>query len=211
VAKSLEFAQLMRAIDPQTPILIAAPDLASPAFAAPVVHALEWCLARDASVVFAFPSRPPFTPPYDRVLYGAFDVARRCEPVEARFIPRGRAHHGSAIEQRIEAAILADAELAPLFSCNEVAPIRGHAAPPRVDLLWREGRVVVELDGPDHQDAPKFANDRHRDYELLVSGYLVLRITNAEAATDLQRAVEKIRDVVRFRQAMEKGAAWPNR
>jgi very-short-patch-repair endonuclease len=73
--------------------------------------------------------------------------------------------------------------------------------PPRVDLLWRDGRVVVELDGPEHQDDPKFANDRHRDYELLVAGYLVLRITNDQVATDLQAAIEKIRAVVRFRKS----------
>ena len=72
---------------------------------------------------------------------------------------------------------------------------------PRVDLLWREGRVVVELDGPDHQEDFKFANDRHRDFELLVAGYLVLRITNNQVQTDLQRAIEKIRAVVRFRRS----------
>jgi very-short-patch-repair endonuclease len=125
------------------------------------------------------------------------------EPARARFIlARARHHHASTIEQRVEAALQRDAELGPLFSCNETVAIEGFGSPPRVDLLWREGRVVVELDGPDHQDDPKFANDRHRDYELLVAGYLVLRITNDQVDTDLQRAIEKIRAVVRFRQSM---------
>jgi very-short-patch-repair endonuclease len=91
-----------------------------------------------------------------------------------------------------------------LFSCNETVSIGGGLmTPPRVDLLWREGRVVVELDGPEHQDDPNFADDRHRDYELLVAGYLVLRITNNQIETDLQRAIEKIRSVVRFRRSLE--------
>jgi very-short-patch-repair endonuclease len=37
---------------------------------------------------------------------------------------------------------------------------------------------------------------------LLVSGYLVLRITNDQAETDLQHAIEKIRAVVRFRRTL---------
>ena len=62
----------------------------------------------------------------------------------------------------------------------------------------------MELDGPDHRSDLKFAEDRHRDYELLVAGYLVLRITNDQIETDLQRAIEKIRAVVRFRRSDER-------
>jgi len=129
------------------------------------------------------------------------EVVREIETARTRFIAaRGRAHHASAIEQRLEAALRHDLELAPLFLCNETVSVAGFGSP-RVDLLWREGRVVVELDGPDHQDDPKFAHDRHRDYEFLVAGYLVLRITNDQVETDLQRAIEKIRAVVRFRRS----------
>jgi very-short-patch-repair endonuclease len=202
VAKGIEFVQLMRAIDPLEPILIAAVDPVAPARATSMIQVLEWCAAQGASVVATFTARPPLLPPYDRVLYGALEVIRAIEPARSRFIPaRGRAHHASTVEQRVEAALQRDAELGPLFSCNETVSIRGFDSPPRVDLLWREGRVVVELDGPDHQEDPKFANDRHRDYELLLAGYLVLRITNDQVETDLQRAIEKIRAVVRFRQS----------
>jgi very-short-patch-repair endonuclease len=101
-----------------------------------------------------------------------------------------RAHHASAIEQTIEAALRRDSELGPLFSCNQTVAIGGLGSQPRVDLLWRDGRVVVELDGPEHQTDPKFANDRHRDYELLIAGYLVLRITNGQVETDLQSTIK---------------------
>jgi very-short-patch-repair endonuclease len=201
-AKSIEFVQLMRAIVPADPVLVAAIDPTDPSRAAPMIQVLEWCAAHGASVVATFPSQPAFVAPYDRVLYGAVEVVQPIEPLQARFVvPSARAHHASAIEQRVEAALRRDPELAPLFSCNETVAIHGYGTPPRVDLLWRDGRVVVELDGPEHQDYPKFANDRHRDYELLVAGYIVLRITNDQIATDLQAAIEKIRAVVRFRRS----------
>lgn len=205
-AKVFEFAQLMRAIDPREPVLIAAIDPVASARAAPMIQVLEWCAGQGASVVAVFPARPPLLAPYDRLLYGALDVVRGHEPASARFIPaRSKAHHASAVEQRVEAALRRDTELAPLFVCNEVVPLRGYGLQPRVDLLWREGRVVVELDGPEHQLDPKFAGDRHRDYELLVAGYFVLRITNDQVVTDLPRAIEKIRAVVRFRRSTERG------
>jgi very-short-patch-repair endonuclease len=65
--------------------------------------------------------------------------------------------------------------------------------------LWPHGRLVVELDGyTDHSTPSAFERDRHRDYELIVSGYRVLRITNDEVKRDLEAAVSKIRDIVRL-------------
>lgn len=204
-ATAIEFVQLMRAIDPAQPVLVVAIDPAIAAYAAPVIQVLEWCASQGASVVATFSSCPPFLAPYDRILYGALEVVREAEPAQARFIPaHSRAHHMSAVEQRMEAALRRDAELAPLFSCNETVMVKGFGPHPRVDLLWREGRVVVELDGPDHQDDQKFEADRHRDYELLMAGYLVLRITNRQVDTDLQLAIEKIREVVKFRRQKTK-------
>ena len=202
-AKQFEFVQLIQAVDACNPVLIADIDPVAPERAAPVIAALEWCATQGASVVGALVARPPAVAPYDRILYGALDVVRDVTPAQTRFIAlRARAHHASVIEQQVEAALQRDPELGPLFSCNEIVPIEGFGLQPRVDLLWREGRVVVELDGPEHQSDPNFANDRHRDYELLVSGYVVLRITNDQVETDLQRAIEKIRAVVRFRRTM---------
>jgi very-short-patch-repair endonuclease len=193
----------MRALVPSDPVLVAVVDPASVERAGPVIQVLEWCAAQDASVVATFPTRPPSLTPYDRVLYGALEVVREIEPALTRFIMAPpRAHHASTIEQRVEATLRRDSELGPLFSCNQTVAVGGLGSPPRVDLLWREGRVVVELDGPDHQIDPKFANDRHRDYELLLAGYLVLRITNGQVDTDLQSAIEKIRAVVRFRKSL---------
>jgi very-short-patch-repair endonuclease len=47
-----------------------------------------------------------------------------------------------------------------------------------VDFLWREQRVVVEVDGFQwHSDRTAFERDRLRDAELQALGYRVLRVT----------------------------------
>jgi len=47
-----------------------------------------------------------------------------------------------------------------------------------VDLLWREERVVVEMDGWDfHRFRRQFEDDRRKSVELLALGYVVLRFT----------------------------------
>jgi very-short-patch-repair endonuclease len=73
-----------------------------------------------------------------------------------------------------------------------------------VDLLWLKGKVVVEIDGYRHHgNSFAFVEDRHRDYELLISGYIVLRLSHDEVVSDVEIAVEKIRDVVKFRHSQQ--------
>lgn len=200
--REIELAQLLRAIDPAGLVLLASLDGLNADRAAATITALEWCRGHGAAVVFLCPTRPPDAPPYDRILYGALEIVRPAEPVIDRLIvPRGNAHHASDTEARVQAALRRDPELGPLFAYNRCVPTGAPGFAPRVDLVWNEGRVIVELDGPEHQDDPKYGDDRHRDYELLVAGYLVLRLTNAQVATDLQLAVEKIRKVVRCRRS----------
>jgi very-short-patch-repair endonuclease len=126
------------------------------------------------------------------------DIQRR---VEARFhvLPvLGHPHPFSPGEQALAAAIRADAELAPLFGFNlYVRTVKDSRF--LVDLLWSAGQVVVEVDSYRFHASPElFASDRQRDYELLVSGYRVLRVTHDEALDDTAAVVEKIREVVRI-------------
>jgi very-short-patch-repair endonuclease len=68
-----------------------------------------------------------------------------------------------------------------------------------VDFVWTKGRLAIELDGyGSHGNRAAFMYDRHRDYELTLSGYTVLRLANEEIAQDVGKAVEKIRDIVRL-------------
>jgi len=124
--------------------------------------------------------------------------AVRNEPWIAPWL--GLPHPLSEIEQRLAKALHADRELGPLFAFNQiVGTVRGSR--PKVDLLWAEGRLVIELDGyGSHGNRLAFMYDRHRDYELILSGYTVLRLANDEIEQDLQKAVEKIRNLVNLCQ-----------
>jgi very-short-patch-repair endonuclease len=58
-----------------------------------------------------------------------------------------------------------------------------------VDLLWREERLIVEVDGyAFHSSRRSFERDRRRDRELQAAGYRVLRLTWREL-TDEPEAV----------------------
>ena len=102
----------------------------------------------------------------------------------------------SDIELRLAKAIFADAELGALFGFNQfVDTVCGSR--PKVDLVWTAGRLVVELDGyGSHGNRAAFMYDRHRDYELMLSGYTVLRLANDEIEQDIGKAIAKIRDLV---------------
>jgi hypothetical protein len=146
---------------------------------------------------------PASEPPWDRLLYGAIVVQRPpAEPALQRLIlqPLESMFRGSLIESRMRAALHAAPDLSGLFE-DEVVLTLGEGLTPRVDLVWRDGKVVVELDGAEHERDPTYGADRHRDYALLVDGYLVLRLTNVEVALDLERAIEKVRRVVSLRRA----------
>lgn len=64
--------------------------------------------------------------------------------------------------------------------------------PIRLDLLWEAERLVVELDGLDHLEPTKYANDRARDRALQFAGFTVLRFTNQEIADDISRIASEI-------------------
>lgn len=112
----------------------------------------------------------------------------------------GRPHPASPGEQALAKALLRDPRLQSLFRFNEPI-ITCFDNRYLVDLVWPNGRVIVEVDGYGcHSDQSAFNADRHRDYELLVSGYLVLRLPHEFVVEDTELAVERVRDVVNFRR-----------
>ena len=65
--------------------------------------------------------------------------------------------------------------------------------PHTVDFLWRERRLVVELDGyAYHSDRMSFEADRRRDRELAARGYVVLRFTYREVIEAPERVLEAL-------------------
>lgn len=183
------------------PILVVPFDPARPAHATSLIAAMEWCRRRGATTVALLPEAPASEPPWDRILHGALVVAA---PPPASALsrlapPAGSGPRGSTIERRMRNALAADADLAGLFA-DEVTVRLGPGVTPRVDLLWAQGKIVVELDGVEHERGLTYGADRHRDYELVVAGYLVLRLTNAEIELDLARSLEKVRRIVNLRR-----------
>jgi len=218
VLPAIELAQLSLAISRLGLVFVidvgAATDVLNPPA---LTYALEGIAqhARSAVVVL-FAELPPFDSAFDRILYGARRVIADANPGTAIPEPdrgasvgpetwlapwRGAPHPLSEIEQRLSAMLREDAELTSLFRFNwHVDTVRGLR--PKVDLVWMDGRLVVELDGyPDHTTRRAFIGDRHRDYELALSGYTVLRLANDEVVQDFGRAIEKIRDLVRLRRS----------
>jgi very-short-patch-repair endonuclease len=107
----------------------------------------------------------------------------------------GKPHPSSEVEQLVYARLALDEELAGLFEFNQRLPAFGDKYY-IVDLVWRKGGLVIELDGPEHNGQIAYARDRERDYRLLVSGYSTLRVPNAEVCVDVDSVITKIRNVV---------------
>ncbi|HEX2096549.1 MAG TPA: DUF559 domain-containing protein [Solirubrobacterales bacterium] len=83
-----------------------------------------------------------------------------------------------------------------------------------LDCLWREQRLVVELDGRAvHQTQRAFEADRERDRILSAEGWRVIRVTwrqlrdDAEAVvTDMRAALKAAEALVADMRAVVKGA-----
>jgi hypothetical protein len=203
LARETEFAHLLSVL-PGLALLAEVDSLRSER-AAPIIAALDWCRRHGAAVVALLGEEPAPEAPWDVLLYDAVIVKPSpVEPATRRLILSSSdiASRGSAVERRMREALQAAPDLADLFEDEVTLQLDALGLTPRVDLLWRDGKVVVEIDGPEHERDPNYGADRHRDYELLVAGYLVLRLTNAEVKLDLSRSLEKVRRVVNLRRGL---------
>ncbi|MBB5963633.1 DUF559 domain-containing protein [Planomonospora venezuelensis] len=111
----------------------------------------------------------------------------------------GRPHPGSGAEQALETA-LARCDWAAGREWNRTYHPHPLAVPIRMDLLWRDERCVVEIDGPDHRTARKYAQDRQRDIRLQQAGYAVLRFTDDQVMTDMEAVLRQVEWFVRNRR-----------
>jgi very-short-patch-repair endonuclease len=67
-----------------------------------------------------------------------------------------------------------------------------------VDFLWREQRLIVEVDGWDsHRSRSAFEEDRARDARLKVLGYEVVRFTWRQVTDDRAATAKTIRALLR--------------
>ena len=110
----------------------------------------------------------------------------------------GQPHPFSPGEQFLAEAISSHRQLAGRFIFNEVVET-ADGKRYIVDLLDRELKLVVEVDGYQHHSShAAFAADRDRDFRLHVNGYVVLRLTHHEVVRDIRGAMEKIVTMIRF-------------
>ena len=110
----------------------------------------------------------------------------------------GRPHPASRSEQLLFQRVTTDRELAACLEFNRTVTVdlqQGF----RVDILCRAKRIVIEIDGKDHRAANKYAADCERDHRLMMHGYVVLRLPDELVTSDPDLAMERIREVVRWR------------
>lgn len=69
----------------------------------------------------------------------------------------------------------------------------------RVDFLIPSASVVIEIDGPIHDGVRSSGYDRHRDRYLAREGYTVLRFTNQEVTSNVERCVDDVLQLVAIR------------
>lgn len=114
----------------------------------------------------------------------------------------GMPHPASTYEQALERA-LARCGWAAGRTWNQEYVSHSLAPPIRVDLMWPRERCAVEIDGPDHRGALKYAADRRRDNGLQLDGFAVLRFTNDEIDDDPQRVLADIEKLLRSKRTDE--------
>ena len=66
-----------------------------------------------------------------------------------------------------------------------------------VDFAWLSGRVVVELDGDNHETERQLRYDANRDAFLRERGFSVLRFSNWEAIDAPEWVIGKVKEVCR--------------
>src|SRR4051812_17263873 len=80
----------------------------------------------------------------------------------------------------------------PLPELNVKMRIAGR--PSEVDCMWREQRLIVELDGRDgHDSTPAFEADRARDAALVAARWRVVRVTSRRMRADGNRLAGELR------------------
>jgi len=214
--RTLQVSQLALAIDPTDLVaILAVCDLHPQEYRLlSLARAATWLAqSTQARVAVLIPEELAVQRELDSILYGVISLPSlvqqtvvRATEEEAKHVIwpiQGKPHPFSPGEQLLARKLSQDAELASLFFFNQNLETL-HGRRYLVDLLWLEGKVVVEIDGYRHHgNAFAFVEDRRRDYELLISGYVVLRLPHDEVVNDVEIAVEKIRDVVKFRRSQQ--------
>jgi very-short-patch-repair endonuclease len=78
-----------------------------------------------------------------------------------------------------------------------------------VDFYCPRARLIIEIDGGQHYEDSRQAEDKKRDSDLKSIGFKVVRYTNLDILKNLNNAVEDILKILLFEpEALRAG--WPN-
>jgi hypothetical protein len=111
-------------------------------------------------------------------------------PSEAEGVQRARSATEAFFYRRLET--LDTTKRVFLLNADLPIPFDGWSKM-EVDLLSRELRIAVELDGPQHlADVVAYRRDRRKDRLLQEQGYLVLRFLAEDVATDLDGVLDAL-------------------
>ncbi|MFC4585201.1 endonuclease domain-containing protein [Sphaerisporangium corydalis] len=194
---------------PHTALLVHVPEGLSPAGEEILVAACEWLAERADLGVWLTGAGLSHVDRVETVTLSPAghltpDPVRGARPPSTGAIRypavAGIPHPASKVEKALEAA-LATCHWAHGRAWNQTYQSHPLINPIRVDLLWRQERCVIEIDGPEHRHQHRHAADRERDLRLAKDGYAVLRITNAEVLTDIRGVVGRLERFVRSRSA----------
>jgi very-short-patch-repair endonuclease len=136
----------------------------------------------------------------DPPLGNLFVDAARPLPLQAESVERARSATEAFLYRRLETLAGTRAR----FQLNARLPIPfDQLSTMEVDLLCRDARVVIELDGAQHlADPAAYRRDRRKDRLLQENGYLVLRFLAEDVCKDLDSVLDAIlRALVHRRQA----------
>jgi very-short-patch-repair endonuclease len=101
---------------------------------------------------------------------------KRGRKILARILATGAAPTQSELEDAVLDLVLRGGLVHPLV--NEPLYLSGRRIVP--DLLWPQERLVIEADGPHHDDPFERVADRERQRILEAHGYRVIRVTWAQ-------------------------------
>jgi len=140
----------------------------------------------------------------DARLANLFVDTVRVFPTDAEGLTRARSSAERFLFRRLETLPDTGAK----FQLNVELPIAFDGwGRMEVDLLCRESRVAIELDGAQHfTDLDAYRRDRRKDALLQQNGYLVLRFLTEDVSQRLDEVLDTIQRVLTNRCD---GCGWP--
>jgi very-short-patch-repair endonuclease len=118
----------------------------------------------------------------------------------------GRRHRSHVIDARsaAEAALFEALEATPStagrFELNEYLSVFFGSGAAEVDLLSREDRIALEVDGYYHfADLDAYRRDREKDLLLQLQGFVVIRVLAQDVVKDARPAVNAVSRVLALR------------